>query len=509
MRRLFRSVTSRVRRLPRAVLIGAALVVMGGLVVGGVYAYRVYNYVQHDNEFCLSCHLMVNPYERFAKSAHRDLGCKSCHHPTPVARAKMALTQILENPESLSVHAEVPNSACEKCHVKGDSTKWKIIAQTAGHRVHFESKDPKLKGLECVECHSTSLHEFSTIDRTCAQSGCHEGIKVTLGKMSNLTLHCAACHDFTRPVAKKVSTDSLGVMLRPEGENCFSCHEMRKRVQMPPDEPHHGACGLCHNPHKQTTPHEAVNTCANSGCHSSPDSITPMHRGLPPAKLADCVTCHKAHEFRIDMAKTQCSSCHTSVPETAKFPHSRHGSVTCSQCHDMTEKHGALKITSQAQCQSCHHSTQAAANCTACHSVNEIAGKRFAKAQTMTIAGNAKTRTLNFDHGEHRGVACAECHKEPTTRSAAGVQCAQCHESHHRATTNCRECHAQSTTRAHTRNVHLGCAGSSCHKALPNALASVPHTRPFCLACHQKMVNHKPAGNCADCHKLPAARGTQ
>jgi hypothetical protein len=283
---------------------------------------------------------------------------------------------------------------------------------------------------------------------------------------------------------------------------------MRQRVRMPPDEPHHGDCGLCHNPHEQETPHDAVKTCANSGCHESPDSITPMHRGLPAGKLQDCVACHQAHTFRISNAQSaQCANCHRTAPETPRFPHSRHQSVGCATCHGMTEKHGELKITSPQQCQSCHHTTQVAANCTACHAANEFAAQPIGKTQTLAIANTTKTRQLSFRHQQHSSVACAQCHRDPLSRSAANVQCKACHDSHHKATSNCMACHPPTSTKAHTRNVHVGCAGSSCHKTLPAALASVPHTRQFCLACHQNMVSHRPSGNCADCHQLPAATG--
>jgi hypothetical protein len=36
----------------------------------------------------------------------------------------------------------------------------------------------------------------------------------------------------------------------------------------------------------------------------------------------------------------------------------------------------------------------------------------------------------------------------------------------------------------------------------------VPRTREFCLVCHQTMVAHRPGGNCAQCHALPAPRST-
>jgi len=79
---------------------------VGLIVGGGVAGYRTYDFIEHDNDFCLSCHLMQEPHERFAQSAHRGLGCKACHRPTPTQRSSMALTQFIENPDSLAIHAE-------------------------------------------------------------------------------------------------------------------------------------------------------------------------------------------------------------------------------------------------------------------------------------------------------------------------------------------------------------------------------------------------------------------
>ena len=69
----------RLRQVPPVLLVGLGAVLAALLVWGGVEAYRTYDYVQHDNDFCLSCHLMVDPYERFARSAHADLGCNHEH----------------------------------------------------------------------------------------------------------------------------------------------------------------------------------------------------------------------------------------------------------------------------------------------------------------------------------------------------------------------------------------------------------------------------------------------
>mgnify|MGYP003324181882 CR=1 FL=1 len=102
--RASRRVAAKIGGLSPMALGIVGIVILLGVGGSGYYAYRTYDYVQHDNDFCLSCHLMAEPYELFAESAHQGLGCKACHQPTLVGRSQMALTQILENPEEISVH---------------------------------------------------------------------------------------------------------------------------------------------------------------------------------------------------------------------------------------------------------------------------------------------------------------------------------------------------------------------------------------------------------------------
>lgn len=298
------------------------VLVMAGVGAGGYYAYRTYDYVQHDNDFCVSCHLMQEPAELFAASAHAGLGCKACHQPTLVTRTQMALTQIVENPGEIAAHAEVPNELCAKCHIEGDPERWRLVAASAGHRAHLESDDPKLQGLQCVECHATSLHEFAPVDKTCAQAGCHEDKKILLAGMSDLTIHCSACHNFLAPVRPAAATaaPSRGVpgdveaALLPDRDECLSCHAMRSLVRMPEPDPHMGVCASCHNPHEQTTPEEAVESCARSGCHTEAAELSPMHKGMQPGVLEACTFCHKAHDLKVN--GTRCLDCHRDLDKS-------------------------------------------------------------------------------------------------------------------------------------------------------------------------------------------------
>ena len=77
---------------------------------------------------------------------------------------------------------------------------------------------------------SRSVTRFAVAEKTCGQAECHENTKVQLGKMSSLTLHCASCHDFNKPVGKTVKSDSLPGTMKPARSDCLSCHAMREKA---------------------------------------------------------------------------------------------------------------------------------------------------------------------------------------------------------------------------------------------------------------------------------------
>jgi nitrate/TMAO reductase-like tetraheme cytochrome c subunit len=544
---LLRRLVTRIRRIPPVLLLVLAAGVAALMVWGSVEAYRTYQFVQHDNEFCLSCHLMVDPYERFARSEHAELGCKSCHRPTLVTRSTMALTQILENPDSLSAHAEVSSAVCIECHVDGDPEQWSNIAASAGHRVHLESEDPSIAELECVQCHSTSVHEFAATEQTCGQAGCHENQRIQLGRMGALTIHCASCHTFNA-VVEAASPDSAHLALQPQREECLSCHAMRERLTSFPlaaDDPHDGMCASCHDPHAQTEPSQAYETCAT--CHTQADTLTPFHRGLAPGILESCSRCHSAHTFHAE--GRECVACHTdpahpervtqpaqnphprplsvlrspvrvlaalfvpaplaaqqsSVPGGMTFDHARHTDAECTACHSVTDRHGSVSITTVAECRSCHHTGSTAQPCSRCHRPADVSRQRYdVRRAYRPSVGTAENRTLPFAHQQHAGVECATCHIEGLALSAARVSCSTCHEEHHDPEHSCIACHEPPPATAHTRTAHLSCSGSGCHSAAP--VTAAQRTRNLCLGCHQDLTDHQPGRRCSDCHALPDAQ---
>lgn len=496
------------------------VLILSGVGGGGYYAFRTYDYVQHDNDFCLSCHLMAEPFELFAESAHQGLGCKACHRPTLVGRSRMALTQIVNDPQELSVHAEVPNEICAECHIDGDPEKWRLIANSAGHRVHFESEEAELQGLQCVECHSTSLHEFSPIDRTCAQVGCHDDNTIQLGGMSDLTIHCAACHSFVAPVEESGPTATASILgneidaaILPDYEECFSCHVMRTLVEMPDPDPHAGGCAACHNPHEQTTPQEAVESCATAGCHTEPDTLSVYHRDVPEEVLTNCIVCHDAHDFSLDGA--DCASCHEGAraPGLAggallDFGHEEHDVMECASCHISTQGHATPTVSSVADCRSCHHTDPVSRSCERCHTPEEAPTESFRTdgAMILSVGTNDAHRTFTFPHESHVSLDCASCHTEGLNLAPpSDLDCQSCHEDHHTPESDCAACHEVAPVEAHPpTEAHVTCSGAGCHVTVP--FESVPRTRAFCLGCHQDLREHEVERTCVECHTLPAPR---
>lgn len=483
-----------------------------GLGGSGYYAFRAYDYIEHDNDFCMQCHLMQEPFEQFAESAHQDLGCKACHRPTLFERSSMGITAFVENPDEVSEHSPVPNEVCAECHVNGDPERWRSVAASAGHRVHFESEDPVLEGLQCVECHATSIHEFAPIDRTCAQSQCHTDNTIQLGGMSNLTIHCAACHTFVAPAAVQPSLlgNELEAALLPDYDECFSCHVMRTLVEMPETDPHEGGCGACHNPHTQTDASEAFSSCASAGCHDDVSSLTPFHVGLDEAVVVDCRYCHQAHDFSLDGA--DCASCHEGSSALAaseqllEFAHSEHETVECASCHTSTEGHATAVVTGVQDCRSCHHTEPVSQSCASCHAPGSGPAESYqlVRAMSFTVGTSDSARTVAFPHEQHGAVDCASCHTQGLELAVpADLDCQTCHVDHHTPESDCASCHTVAPVEAHPpTQTHVTCSGAGCHTDVP--FDTVPRTRAFCLGCHQDLTDHEPERPCAACHTLPA-----
>jgi len=302
------------------IALGSAVAV--GLIGATAFSAVSWNYMQHDNGFCSGCHIMKQPFQKFTLSEqkHDTLECHACHQQSIFASMRQLYLWVAERPQEIGPHAKVPRERCEQCHVTGaGKEKWQDIVRTAGHRAHLESDSIPEQKRVCVTCHGWEVHRFVPVDSTCAQSDCHTDVKIKIGKMAGQTdLHCVTCHQFTKDVPKLATRDSATGALVPARQECLSCHQMREILVGfdPIRDPHSGTCGMCHNPHTQTSAQEAAKSCTSAQCHGDWKGVA-FHTGATHRPYAEkCLTCHLPHAAKVDAS--DCEGCHRSVRERTR-----------------------------------------------------------------------------------------------------------------------------------------------------------------------------------------------
>ena len=574
----------------RAARIGLGGGVVALLLAAGALGWKANQYVMHDNNFCQGCHIFVPSGHAWVKpdtgnyllvnaleGKHDTLSCHSCHPFDIRAQSRELYFWIMDRPEEVPPHGRVPRDICEQCHVQGAANeKWQRIASTAGHRTHFESdsvarivaaietriadslgdhvpKTPRPHGeVSCLTCHARSAHKFQPPDTTCAQQGCHltDEIQIRLGKMADqIGLHCSVCHEFTADVPALATRDSAAGTLRPTRQECLGCHEMRAVLADfdPAADPHGGTCGMCHNPHTQVRPADALKSCATASCHGDWRAV-PFHTGAAHRRVAEqCQTCHQPHRARVDAS--DCASCHTNVEQRSRgrirppqpfdttealqrvsmgatvrievarvtpaaqspparpdsFSHQRHRELPCLTCHVPSAPRARLTFERPRGCQICHHQAPARNRCAECHESAELATPVQA---TMSVTVEAalpgpaasRARPVPFAHPVHAALACSACHTTPVTLEAPAPvrECSDCHGDHHEPGRDCATCHrTESTLPAHARldDAHRDCAACHTQAAAP----AMQPVRPFCLGCHSAATDHYAPRECTVC----------
>jgi hypothetical protein len=549
---------------------GTMYALAGGLAVIGIgvatLGWKANEYMMHDNNFCQGCHIFVPSGHAWVKpdtgtyllvnaleGKHDTLSCHACHPFELAAQARDMYFWIMDRPEDVPPHGKVPRDICEQCHVQGAASEtWQAIAATAGHRTHFESDSVKqiAAGFEgglvndeisCLTCHARSAHRFQPADSTCAQQGCHltEEIDIRLGGMADQTgLHCSVCHNFKAEVPLLATRDSAAGTLRPARAECLGCHAMREVLTDfdPATDPHGGTCGMCHNPHTQVKPEDALKSCTTAGCHGDWEKV-PFHTGATHRGVArQCQTCHEPHAARVDASN--CAECHAEVRERSggrirppqpfdttralnrvslgatvnlgipppdTFSHQRHRNLACLTCHVPNAPRSRLTFEQPRGCQICHHQAPATNRCAECH---ESAALEAPVGASLTVAVEGarppsapRGRDVPFSHPVHRELSCAACHTVPVSLAPADSvrSCAGCHVQHHEAGRSCADCHrTDATLPAHARldDAHADC--TSCHA--PATVARLEPARSFCLSCHAASVDHYAPRECSVCH---------
>ena len=502
-----------------AIQVGLATIAVGLIAVAAWAGTVSWNYMMHDNDFCTACHVMGPSFQRFATSEHSTLNCHDCHQQSIFASTRQLYLWVVDRPEEIGDHAPVPTARCTDCHQTERDSTWQRILQTAGHITHLASDSSVLADVECVTCHGQEVHRFVPASETCGQADCHasETTQIVLGRMASQTgFHCISCHEFTVPLAAGTTVAGAEEALTPSQSQCLACHDMEELIDPfdPANEPHGAVCGDCHNPHTQQTPEAAITTCASAGCHAAADTLSPFHRGIAQAELANCTGCHAAHDWRVD--GSACTSCHADVLAPGRAGRSR------SAAADRPSGFGHVAPRSATASRTAIAPGVLGPGTgwigAATH-VAPTAAPWETTPRTAPTAG-AQERLPPFDHREHAELACTECHSservhgEITIRAPEG--CADCH--HGRASAaDCAACHrsgdlaavetgpvemrlsvrdapvARALPFSHSEHGSLECA--SCHA---RTSAGGFGSSVECASCHAE--HHAPDARCSACH---------
>jgi len=515
-----------------------ALVALSGVMLLGVGAggYAGNHYMQHNNDFCVGCHVMGTAWDAFQQSEHRKLQCHDCHQQSMFASARQLYFWVAERPQEIPKHAKVPTAICSECHVQSPSdSSWKRIVATAGHRLHLKSDSSALKNVECVTCHGQEVHRFQPVDKTCGQSGCHKAAetKIVLGAMAGQTSqHCTGCHTFTKPVPENISMDSTKKYLMATGstESCFGCHDMKSKLKgFDPqrDIGHKGVCGTCHNPHKQTTPKQAFETCASGGCHADLASKSAFHSKPSVHKIAKCGACHEAHEWK--PKGTECIDCHKNVLDIKpkRVPAAPPGKNGAGELPGgQLELQAVVRILDHSPPRRVrslpHHRRRFARNTpkerpalmpafrhegtrAAVPPRLQLAARQIPPARAPAQPVAAPKDGADFSHRIHKVVACANCHDQKVSPGAFKMRttndCAACHHSAERSVT-CEGCH---NSPAEQRKVYLRPVPMRTASGLPAKTRQLPfahraHRDLECKTCHTNGVMLGVSRDCMSCH---------
>jgi hypothetical protein len=581
--------------------------------------FKSFDFMMNDKRFCNGCHIFVpsgQVWERpdsgdytlvnKLEGKHDTINCHTCHGFKPVAEGvKMVLWMSGVRDEEIPPHGKVPRKTCEGCHVTGAAKEsWQAIASTGGHKFHLQSdsvakaadvareaeyealvakhgegghleKPAAGLGVECLSCHARSAHRFQPADSTCSQKGCHltDEIKIRLGKMSQAQgLHCNACHQFTKVLPQLADVDSARGTLRPASRQCFSCHEMRQALSSfdVARDPHGGACGMCHNPHENVKPADALKTCTSAGCHADWRG-NDFHMGAAHVKVAQkCETCHAPHAAKVDAA--DCTGCHNAVAEGARkdptlkrprvpetfdtskalqrraegneprtlhgkgdappedppaaqshvpaparaddpprpFEHDEHKQLKCITCHDVKSRENKVTFASPRGCLICHHEArQTTRDCAACHADEQV--RQFQHAEQLRVKVKkadvpARTRTVQFRHATHENVKCADCHVAKVTL-APTAEAKNCTGCHDDHHAAKRDCASCHRT-DESWKAHTRESHVACTECHAQAtVARLLPDRTFCLGCHPPAVDHYADQECTQCHLLTSPEG--
>lgn len=505
---------------------------------------------KHDSLACHDCHTQstyaslrqlylwiaerpdeIRPHSKVANEV-----CETCH----VVEGDTAVWQRIAATAGHRVHFESDSSAlkdlqCVTCHGV-EVHRFVPAPATCGQEGCHEESSTKLvlgKMAEQTVQHCTTCHRFTA------------------------EVPALATTDSARGTLVPANTQCLG---------CHEMQALRADFDVALD-PHGGTCGTCHNPHKQEQPEAALITCASAGCHDNWRD-EPFHIGREHRRdAAQCETCHLPHQSKVDASDCEnchravrardgrrppipfdttealrrsppppdpgpdeeprgkgdrppeaspsgglawVRSRHAPAAQAPvraaqdSFPHQRHRTLACLECHTTREGHGGLTFVAPRGCNICHHQAPATSKCDNCHKTGSLAQSHAMTVRVAIPDSAARPREVGFEHAKHPDLRCQECHTTPVTLAPRpqAVQCVACHEEHHGPAQTCSACHRGrdlKAVHAEPRNNHRQC--DACHTR--DMVARLTPTRPFCGTCHDaQRTDHYEPRQCTVCHFL-------
>jgi predicted CXXCH cytochrome family protein len=244
---------------------------------------------------CLGCH---DPHGSEEKSHVRKSPaaklCNECHSKKPVLTRKFP-------------HTPAGRGECLACH-RPHGTKAKKLLDVTGRDLCLQKCHEKMRpvmvagreqklhlaGEDCTRCHRS--HDSNLPALLAAQpselclAGCHKEIKENIelsefkhGAMTK-GMSCAECH-------RAHSSKLAGLLRKPPGELCFTCHaELQTQIDSAKFKHRPAAdksCRSCHVPHGSQYAKLLV-------ADLPPDSSS----GYDPARYAFCFSCHEEEIVR-------------------------------------------------------------------------------------------------------------------------------------------------------------------------------------------------------------------
>lgn len=465
---------------------------------------------------------------------HSAIACKECHKKSEASSLQEGERRFLGlNQTCTSCHEDIHRgelgAGCAECHGQEQPFKSAPLFQ---HPKTFELTQGHAKRA-CSECHTTPK-VFKGLAISC--ESCHmksyDATTKPAHAVAKLGKDCATCHNTASwEKAKYTHPETFALIGAHTSTACAACHEKGEKQ-------------------KQVDGFAANRTCAM--CHTSPHDVRLLEASRSETTTDVCTVCHKPQDIRWDQGVERTTpALHAATGFALAPPHEKQ---ECSQCHVGMKKSGIAAIQSEPRhsvdtwkamfpgrteqaCEKCHkdpHNGQfeksaSRGECLACHDARAFVPNRFDTSMHSKCSFPLE--------GNHRAVACSECHKvKDKVRGFVGTPqaCSECHQDVHNGNfdkagmprnvegrQDCARCHNttdfqkvswtaadhQVWTGEALTGKHATASCDACHRRAEDGTATAKkftNAAKACISCHGDIhggqFRQNDATDCARCH---------